>query len=253
MDSYSSALQTIAAIPVPERAWEELTAFLDQYPDVDLGEAEKSIARWDDLALLRQPSESAWHRLQSGAPVPSWWPLVRHLTLGKYDRLDHLPADRIRSLRVGSEVEWNGSMLEYLPALTTLDLTGCDVDCRSLVSARRLQRLTLRRSTVINPSALCRLHALQDLDVSETEVPIQSLDDCSHLRQLDCSHNHLPDLEPLTRLAQLEVLVAERCTGRPDPEPFGRCPKLRRVLLAGTSIDLAVLDVAVRQRIVFEN
>ena len=253
MDSFSDALLAIAANPVPEQAWEELTALLDQHPEVDLGEAEKIIGKWDYLAVLRQPSESTWQGLQTGAPVPNWWPLVRHLTLGKYDRLDHLPTDRIRSLRVSSEVEWDGSMLPYLPALATLDLTGCDVDCRSLVAARRLQTLTLRRSTVVNPSALCKLRDLQDLDVSETDVPLQSLGNCSHLRRLDCSHNHLPDLEPLTNMAQLEVLVAEHCTGRPDSEPFGRCPSLRRVLLAGTSIDLTVLDMAVRQRIVFEH
>jgi hypothetical protein len=254
IDSLPQDVAAALRRPGGHAAWAALLPAIEAAPDTDLVTVEAGLRPWDDDAVLRRPTEDAWRRLQTGAPTPPWWPLVRHVALGAWDRLEHLPTADLRSLSLDPALEIDEDFLAALPPVERLDLTACRIDAASLAAARsadgRLKTLVLSRSEVARPGALCQLGALETLTADAGSVRLADLaDGFPRLTHLDVSQTPVPSFAPIAAMPRLAILVASRCTRRPAAGPLVDHPALRRALLDHTDVDDSGLDPAGASRL----
>ncbi len=140
MSVLPTAVEAALEQPGSHAVWAAITAAIDSEPDIDLDAVNHALARWERDAVFRRPTETQWQAVQTGGELPAWWPLVRHVDLGVWDRLDHLPVDAIRSISIDPECDFEPDLLVALPALERLDVTACAFDAAALVEVLRSQR-----------------------------------------------------------------------------------------------------------------
>ena len=121
-------LQNILSREPSEETWEQLIECLDNWPDFPslsaaVDYAEQQFKEWPDE--LRIPPQRQWQAIQDGAPLPSWWRLIRHLQLGIDDNIFDLFSER--GLENITSIELIGDtyfLSEELKLLGRLDKLG---------------------------------------------------------------------------------------------------------------------------------
>jgi len=240
------ALQDALRVPDPLARWRGVCAHLTDA--ADLPRVAQLLDRFADPPTVRAPSPDTWARIQLGAPLPLWWPLLRALQIDENDLLEGIPLDHVRTVTVSPRRLWSGDDLDSFPALTSLDLTANTVDAAELRQVPSLRRLVLAAATIDNLPALARLPHLDSLDLRHVRPPLEALAGAPALRTLDLSDNPLTDLSALARLPRLTHLSICRCGDAVDPTGLARCSRLESVLHTTTPLDLSALPAGLRAR-----
>lgn len=141
----------------------------------------------------------------------------------------------LTSLTILNSTVEDASFLVEMPALQTLDLSGCLLPSDALTYIGSLSELTTLKLSgcgLSNIQALTNLAALSTLDLSENSISdlsaltelkkltaldlhanavssLSALQNAKELTELDISENNVSDLSPLTACTKLQVLHAE--------------------------------------------
>jgi hypothetical protein len=227
---------------VPSVAWQKICAALEDDPELPLAPIDAALARWDAFPQLREPTEAQWRRIHWDGWRPPWWPLVRHVSLGSDESLDGIPAAHLRSLWIKASAGWDPDILQAVPQLVHLDLTGHELDCRTIPSLPSLEELILTRGVPIHPEALAKLSTLASLSLGWTDLGPRDVPYLPKLAQLDLSGADIDTLAPLTALPSLRMLRLGQCTGSADTSVLLQCLALRSVYVAEATLDTRALE-----------
>lgn len=98
-----------------------------------------------------------------------------------------------------------------LSELTTLKLSGCGLsNIQALASLAKLTTLDLSENSISDLSAITELEKLTVLDLHANAVSsLSALQNAKELTELDISENNVSDLSPLVACTKLQVLHAE--------------------------------------------
>jgi len=143
------------------------------------------------------------------------FPYLLSLTIQDHT-LEHL--DDLVSLTKLENLDLSGSrfptesmsVLSTLPALRSLNLTGCGLSSiASLENVTSLTHLNLCKNTIRDLSAISNMSALVDLNLQQSAVTdLSALSGLMNLERLDVSYNSLTTLEPISTCMKLSWLEA---------------------------------------------
>lgn len=107
------------------------------------------------------------------------------------------------------------TVLDQLPALTKLDLSGCTISSSSLkaiAALPNLRSLTLKNCSLQDITPLSALSQLEHLDLSGNVLTdISALGSCTELRSLNLSANKISNIASLSACSNLESLNLSDC------------------------------------------
>lgn len=231
-------LQNILSQEPSKETWEQLIECLDNWPDFPslsaaVDYAEQQLEEWPDSQRI--PPQRQWQAIQDGAPLPSWWRLIRHLQLGIDDNiLDPFPEEgleNITSIKLMKGVYFSA---EELKLLGWLDKLGT---LRSSDLKKSLEELLEDEDEYIDEiwddiedqvSDLPSIDTVpvkywkeiregerpipqwwkmvRHLELGENDGELSPIAAFTHLASLDISNCHLISIEPLEELTNLTSL-----------------------------------------------
>jgi hypothetical protein len=188
-------------------------------PDTVAGKvdaADQALRDWPDE--IRAAPPGAWAEIERGQSPPSWWGLVRALTLGPGEGLQ--PTEALRSVRI----------LDL-----GRDADGLDLD--DLADLPNLSELRLWGGTLSDLTPFADLPGLTALDIEGatllTDVtPLGELTGLTRLRLRGAAQ--LSDVGPLAGLHRLRTLLLSDCASLVDLAPLADLPSLAYVDLSGS-------------------
>jgi Leucine-rich repeat (LRR) protein len=151
--------------------------------------------------------------------------------------------------------------IDRLPALTTLDLTGCsqlrDTFGINNCAALRELRCVVTPQSPISVETIAQIATLERLNLTLSSIrEVGALQDCASLRVLDLTNTQVTNagVLGLERIGTLEVLKLIRCKKLTLVTGLANCPVLRELDLSSSSVKsvsgleriptLEVLDLA---------
>jgi len=207
--------------PPSREGWNEIQACLEAWPadatrDGAVTWAKHALAAWPDRGYEAVTGAALRAHRQTGAPLPPWWPLVRHVTLFG-----------------GQPI----APVEALAHVTTLWAMGGDIDLSPLLALPNLRALDLSRNEgVLKMPSLASLTQLEKLTI--TQIPyVLDLDALAGLPRLAdlclAGNPNLTDLSPLQTLPALSKLNVSGCNSLADLRPLAAIASLRELDIGG--------------------
>ncbi len=218
-----------------EEGWAELREVLEAWTpasvDQAVAHAEARLEGWP--WALRAAGPEDWEPIEAGEGLPVWWPLVRHLTLGRHQYVDDPEVLAGLWSLEASATELEPDLVGELTGLRALSIAHLGAELEDLEALRRL--VHLERLEVVackelqDIGALAALKALRDLslaacDAVRSVAPLSGL----RLRTLDLrGTRQIESLAPVGELLSLEALVLRDCPWVEDLGPLGGLHSLR--------------------------
>ncbi len=223
-----SHLRDSVAAGASRTSWDIVRDCFERWPadpsrDDALEWTTSMLAAWPDRGY-RGVSGAALDEHRKGAPLPIWWPLVRHVTL--------LPGQPL-------------APIEALSHITSLWALGGATDLSPLALLTGLRELDLSRNEgVLTMPSLAALQQLETLTITEILYPFD-LGPLAGLEQLHTlfigGNPYLTDLSPLTGLPELTKLHVSACNSLVELAPIGLLSALQELNVSGLH---AIADLA---------
>jgi len=243
--------------------WEELIEYLDNWSDfaslsAAVDYAQQQLTTWPDY--LRIAPSRQWQAIQTGAPIPGWWKLIRHIEMGQDDNLLTLLSpevlENITYIELQDDCVHTPEELRFLASLNKLgavdwgDLIVSLGDCPAdepiddiLDSAQQqLSNLPDEERTVSEEYwaairegkiSIPRWWKLvRHLELGEDDGELLPIEAFTNLTSLNLSNCHLVDISPLAELSNLTSLQLVDDLVTFDIEPLTHLTKLISLRLA---------------------